>query len=89
MLFFDSFGWIGSILLAICGLPMLIKSYKEGHAEGVSLLFLLAWWLGEVLLLVFVIGKFKGIILILNYSANVLLVTGILYYKFRPRKVVE
>lgn len=32
----DFFGWFGSLLLAICGLPQAIKSFKEKNSDGVE-----------------------------------------------------
>lgn len=85
MPFVSALGWIGAILLALCGLPQLVKSIREGHSNGMSWLFLLTWFVGEICMLAFVTFKFKGIILLLNYLLNVVVVGGILWYKIKPR----
>lgn len=77
---------MGTILLATCGLPQLVKSYREGHSLGISWLFILAWFLGEIFLLIYIITESKGFILMLNYVMNTLFAGGILYYKLFPRK---
>lgn len=82
----DTLGWIGTLLLGICGFPQLIKSYREGHSYGISWLFILAWFFGEVFLLVYIVSESKGMILSLNYALNLVFAGGILYYKLFPRK---
>ena len=82
----DAVGWAGTVFLAICGVPMLVKSIVDGHARGVSLWFLIAWGLGECFLLAYVVAIHSGLILIMNYAANIALVTSIMFYKLFPRK---
>jgi uncharacterized protein with PQ loop repeat len=33
-------GWLGSFLLAFCGLPQCIKSWREKNSDGISLGFI-------------------------------------------------
>lgn len=80
--------WIGSILLAICGLPQAIKSYKEGHAYDVSWIFLLLWLGGEIALLIDRFPKHDWA-LVLNYIANIAFISIILKYKIKPRRLNE
>ena len=82
----DTIGWTGTILLAFCGIPQLIKSIREGHSDGMSWVFLLTWFIGEICLLIFTVGKMKGIILIMNYVLNIIIVGGILRYKMFPKR---
>lgn len=77
-------GWIGSIMLAICGVPQLIKTRRDGHAEGISLPFLGLWFGGELLTLGYVAPSLDWP-LMANYGANVILVGIIGYYKLWPR----
>ena len=76
-------GILGSLSLALCGLPMLIKAVKEQHAKGVSSGFLILWLLGELLLVTYVLMTTADWILLLNYGFNVVLVTAIVYYKLK------
>jgi len=83
-------GWIGGVLLATCGLPQVIHTYKVKNVDGLSLVFVLWWWLGEFLMLVYVAtaAPKKPIIfnLIVNIFACMLLVTAfILWGKKRGR----
>jgi|SRR5665213_2584726 len=77
-------GWIGGLILAISSLPQLLKTISDGHAEGLSTVFLLAWLIGEVLSLIYVTPTHNWP-LIANYSANLFIVALIGYYKVWPR----
>ena len=82
----NTIGWLGGILLAICGLPQAIKSYRLKSSHELSWLFLIAWGLGEILLLTFVCYKveFPDLWpLIINYSTNIFFVLVIIRYKFK------
>jgi uncharacterized protein with PQ loop repeat len=77
----QTLGWIGSILLAICGLPQAWKSYKEKHSDGISWGFLTLWGLGELFAFVYVLSRLDYP-LIFNMSINLLAISVILYYKW-------
>ena len=62
-------GWTGSILFAICGIPQALDSFKRGNSEGLTWAFLLMWFFGEVLTLIYVIPKLDWPLLF-NYSCN-------------------
>jgi len=78
--------WIGNLLLAICALPQAYKSLKDGNSEGISMLFLIAWTLGEYFTLIHVLIDTSSAALALNYITNSILCTIILYYKVYPRR---
>lgn len=73
-------GWVGSIMLALCGLPQAIKSYRTKSSKDISIWFLILWLLGEVLTLVYVFPKLDWP-LIMNYSFNIGLICVILKYR--------
>lgn len=79
-------GWAGTFLLAVCGLPQLIKSFREGHSRGISWLFILAWFWGEVFFITYLLINNRDPILLFNYTVNLGFSSGILYYKIFPRK---
>lgn len=81
----ETIGYIGSIMLACCGLPQAYHSIKTGKSEGLSLGFLLLWSLGEIFTLIYIIPK-ADIPLLLNYSCNILFLVIIWKYYFFPRK---
>ena len=85
MSLFEIMGWIGSILLAICGIPQAIMSFKDKNSDGISWAFLLLWAFGEIFALAYVYDKLD-IPLLLNYSVNMLTLAVILYYRICPTR---
>ena len=75
-------GWTGSILLAICGLPLGIDAYKNKNADHVPTMFLHMWYSGEILALIYVIYQ-QDWPLVFNYLINALILTFVYYYKYR------
>ena len=78
-------GWIGSILLALCGFPQAVKSYRDKNADGISSWFLAMWFFGEVFVLMYIFPE-KQYPLIANYSANIVFVLIIIWYKLYPKR---
>ena len=70
---------IGSVLLALCGLPEAIRSFKLKRCD-VGYPMLILWLLGELCLIVFAIQTTQYVLLI-NYFANVAFILVMLYYK--------
>jgi len=81
----EAIGWVGSILLAFCGLPQAVQSYRTGSSSGVTWGLLSMWGVGEVLTLVYVLPKSEPP-LVFNYLANILFISVIAYYKVWPRR---
>ena len=77
----ESLAWIGSVLLALCGFPMMIKSIRDGHSDGVDATFLWMWIIGEILVWVYVVSR-QDWPMIFNYSLNIIFVIVILKYKY-------
>ena len=73
-------GWIGSMLLAICGLPQAYKSFKDKNSRGISWGFLILWGSGELITLIY-ITPMNSLPLIVNYSLNSIFIAVIIYYK--------
>lgn len=84
MSIFAILGWLGSICLAICGVPQAWMSYKEKHSHGISWAFLLLWAFGEIFALAYVYDKLD-LPLLLNYSINILILGVILWFKLKPQ----
>lgn len=80
---FEILGWLGSICLAICGIPQAWQSYKDKNSDGISWGFILLWAFGEVFALAYVYDKLD-LPLVLNYATNILILGVILYYKIKP-----
>ena len=79
----ETIGYLGGLLLAICGIPEVIRTIKDKRCHlGWPFLFL--WFFGEVLMEIYAIGLWDYP-LILNYTFN-LIITGILlYYKLKTK----
>lgn len=76
-------GWLGSIMFAICAVPQAYQAWVDGHAHGVNWVFLLLWLFGEIFTLIYVAPK-KHWPLIVNYTANILFILIIVYFKLYP-----
>lgn len=83
----ETIGWVGGILLAFCGIPQAMKSFRDKHSNGLAWGFILMWFFGEVLLMIYILplGKWP---LYLNYGANLILVSIILWFKVFPNRDV-
>jgi len=75
-------GWMGSVLLALCGLPQAIQTVRTKSASDISWLFLLMWGAGDLMLLIytFPLGKLA---LTINYGFNAVLISIIIWYKHK------
>lgn len=82
--FFYLMGWIGSVCLALCGVPQAIQSYKDKHSHGISWGMLLLWAFGEIFALTYVFNKLD-MPMVMNYGINIFVIAVMLYYKFRPQ----
>lgn len=81
----ETMGWAGSILLAFCGLPQAVESWRKGRSDGVTWGLLSMWGAGELLTLAYVLPRME-LPLVFNYAANIVFLSVILYYKVWPRK---
>jgi uncharacterized protein with PQ loop repeat len=81
----EALGYIGGLCLALCGVPLAWATLRAGHAKGLDLGFLLLWFFGEVLTIIYILPK-QDYPLLLNYGLNLTLLIIILRYKLWPRK---
>lgn len=81
----ENIGWIGSILLAFCGLPQAIESYKTKSSAGLTWGFIAMWFIGELCTFAYILPK-MDLPLLVNYSANIIFLCVIIYYKIKPGK---
>lgn len=77
-------GWISSLCLACCGVPLALDSLKHRHSSGISKKFLWLWMMGEITGLAYCLylGSYP---LIFNYGFNILLISPVLYYGYYPQ----
>lgn len=81
---YQAIGWIGSILFAFCGVPLAWDTWKRGHSDGNNWTFLLMWFFGEVLTIIYVLPTFNWPLLF-NYAVNMICLLVVLKYKWKPR----
>ena len=73
--------WIGSLLLAMCGLPLAIDVIKTKQCN-ISNSFLAMWGIGELLVAVYTMYKNENA-LAFNYVSNIVFISVLLYYKVK------
>jgi len=59
-------GWIGSILLGLCGIPQSFKCCREKHANGLAWSFIIMWFVGDMCAVNYVI--YQGDAPLLEYK---------------------
>ncbi len=79
MIVIEFVGWLGAILLATCGLPQFFKTIKTKKFDGLSIVFLIWWLIGEILTLFYVIWAAWKWPLLFNYTLNILLIFIMLF----------
>ena len=80
----ELFGWVGSVLLAVCGAPQAHRSYKQKRTTGIAPSFLWMWFLGEILTLFYICFDKYSLPLIVNYSLNIFFISLIMWYYYYP-----
>ena len=74
--------WIGAFLLAVCGVPQVVKAYRNPEStRGLSWWFLGTWIVGEFALLYGLVG-FVSWHVVGNYIVNILIVCVLMGYKY-------
>jgi uncharacterized membrane protein HdeD (DUF308 family) len=76
----NTLGWVGSILLSICGVFEAVQSYRTKTSK-LTWGFLITWFLGELLVLIPVVFQIQEGYLITNYLLNLVFISIIIYYK--------
>jgi uncharacterized protein with PQ loop repeat len=82
----EKIGFIGSILLGVCGIPEVVRTVKDNKCH-LGWNFLLLWFGGELFMLMYVIPM-KDLPLLFNYIFNFALVGIMLFYKIKNTKYV-
>lgn len=80
-------GWMSTFFFSVCGLPQVVKSWRERSAKSVSWAFLIMWIIGEVLATIYTSLQSHLLWpLIINYLFNIVLISIILYWKWHGDK---
>ena len=77
----ETIGYIGGLLLAICGLPETIRTIKDKRCH-LGWPFLFMWFFGELLMSIYTLELWDGPLLF-NYGFNILLVGIMVFYKVK------
>ena len=85
----ETIGWVGNSLLAICGFPQAMKSFKNGHSKGVSYWFLWTWFIGEMLAFTYHLGVSDKVPQVLNYVLNLMFISVVIWFRHFERKEVK
>ena len=91
MSMFDISGWVGAICLACCAVPQAILSVRQGHSDGISKGLLWLWSLGEIFTLIYLLAQPYdnwNWPLVVNYSANIVFIGIVVWYKIFPKNKV-
>ena len=80
----DNIGWLGSLLLAVCGLPQAVESYRTKSSAGLTWGFIIMWFVGELCTFIYVLPKMDFPLLV-NYSANIIFLSVIIYFKIKDK----
>ncbi len=79
-------GWLGSIMLAFCGLPLAVQVVRQGSARDLSRGTLVLWTLGEIFTIVSVWKSAPSLtFLLFNYGMNLIFLSVIWFYIVFPR----
>ena len=81
----EQIGWLGSILLAFCGLPQAVESIRTKSSEGLTWGFISMWFIGEIMTFIYILPK-MDLPLLFNYTANIIFLAIIIYYKLVPKR---
>ena len=78
-------GWIGSVCFSICAIPQSYRSWKDGHSEGISMLFLWLWFVGEATMIIYGFAVLKNLPVLTNYIVNFICLLIIMKFKYWRR----
>ena len=79
----DILVWVGSILLALCGLPLALEAIRR-KCDYTPLTFLLMWYIGEWFCAIYAVS-ISELALTFNYVFNIICISIVLYYNLRSR----
>lgn len=84
---YETAAWIGSLCLAYCGAPQVIRSLRTREVRGLSYGFLASWGLGEALLLIALVPAWSWP-LFFNYTLNLIMVITLIVLKITGERDV-
>jgi hypothetical protein len=79
-----SLAWIGSVALAVCGAPLALSAWREGHAQGVDGWMVVFWLVGEAMLLPYLVIQAGVGPAVADAAVNLVFASIVAYYKLKP-----
>lgn len=79
-------GYVAMVLLMMGGIFQAFKNYKQGHANGISVYYIISILSGFIIMLWYVCLTSKSIPLIVNYVISIISFGTMTWFKFFPRK---
>jgi uncharacterized protein with PQ loop repeat len=79
-------GWMGTTFLSTASIPQVYKVLKEGHAEGLSWLYVILILFGLICMSFYANSNNSGMSLEVSYSVQFILFLVIVIRKFFPTK---
>lgn len=76
-------GYLGAVLLAGCGIPLLVATIRARHARGLDPWFLGMWLTGELALLAYVLVTGPSAPLVINYALNAAIVGVVSAFRWK------
>ena len=86
-IFIQLLGWLGSIALACCGLPIVFSALKDRSiAKNLPILFLNLWFWGELLIMLYaaMLGKDLAPVFF-NCVINIVCIMAVLWIRWRDQ----
>lgn len=80
-------GWLGLALIGFAAIPQTLQVLRQGHAEGMSWVYISCAWFGFAFLFVYAITTRVGPALVLNYALQWILFSIMGFVKRYPRPV--
>jgi uncharacterized protein with PQ loop repeat len=81
-------GWASSFFIISCGIPQAWRSYREGHAHGLSWGFVVMLFLGQLLGLIYLL-LLGDLPLSFTYGTSLAITSVLLWYKIFPKQSIK
>ncbi len=84
-MWYEIIEWIGGFLVAVGGIPRLIRTIKDGHARGLEWSFIKLWFGGEIFSFIYLLPT-DNLPMVINLGVNTIFTAIIIYYKKYERE---
>jgi uncharacterized protein with PQ loop repeat len=78
-------GYVAMFFLIIAALPQVVKTFKEGHSDGLAGGYIVLLLVGFSLMATYLFLTKPVIPVILNYLFNIVMISILGFYKLFPR----